>query len=192
MRITGGEHRGRTLKTLSGRLVRPTSDRVREALFNILRPRVDGAAALDLFAGTGSLGIEALSRGAARVVFVEKNRRALEIIRGNVEALGLEGRSTMHGFDVLTGLARLRDLDAPFDIVFVDPPYRMTETVEPGTRVGCLLELLWADGIVERTHGVVVLEHDRRSAVAADWENFTVSDTRTWGDTSISFLVSRE
>ena len=191
MRITGGLCRGRALKTLSGRAIRPTSDKVREALFNILGPRVTGAAVLDLFAGSGSLGLEALSRGAERATFVEKNRRALAVIRENVEKLGFEDRTRLESFDVLSSPARLGELDGPFDIVFLDPPYRLTRTVSRGTKIGNLLGTLWTDRAIA-ADGIAVLEHDRRSSVSREWEHFEVSDTRTWGDTSVSVMVGKE
>ena len=191
MRITGGSCRGRVLKTLSGKEIRPTSDKVREALFNILGPRAAGAAVLDLFAGSGSLGLEALSRGAERATFVEKDRRALAVIRQNVEKLNFEDRGRLERFDVLSGSTRLRRLDGPFDIVFLDPPYQLTKTVDRGSRLGNLLGTLWTDRIIAED-GIAVLEHDRRSSVSTEWEHFEVSDTRTWGDTSVSFLLGKE
>ena len=191
MRITGGSQRGRLLKTLSGRRLRPTADRVREALFNIRGPRVRDAAVLDLFAGCGSLGLEALSRGAARATFVEKNRRATAIIRRNAEELGLEERATLFSFDVFGSPARLRRLEGPFDVVLIDPPYHLTERVEPDSRPGMLLQSLWTDGVVA-ADGLVVLEHDRRSVIAREWQHFRVSDTRTYGDTSLTFLEAGE
>ena len=192
MRVTGGVHRGRVLKTLPGRHTRPTADRVREALFNILGPRVKDARVLDLFAGSGSLGLEALSRGAAHATFVEKSRRALDVIRRNVETLELEDRAALHALDVPASPGSLRELNRPFDVVFVDPPYRLTKTVEPGSKLGTLLEMLWTDEVVTPRTGVVMLEHDRRSTVSTEWESFRVSDTRTWGDTSVSFFVGKE
>lgn len=191
MRITGGVHRGRTLKTLSGRRVRPTSDKVRQALFNILGPRVADASVLDLFAGSGSLGLEALSRGAARATFVENDRRALDMIRGNVERLALQNQVTLLNLDVLAGPARLERLEGPFDLVFIDPPYRLTETLEPSSKLGVLLEALWTEEVV-REGGVAVLEHDRHSAIAETWENFEIGDRRTYGDTSLAFLKARQ
>jgi len=192
MRITGGTYRSRILKTLSGRLVRPTSDRVRQALFNILGERLEGARVLDLFAGTGSLGLEALSRGAAAAVFVDKDRRVVDIIRENVEALGLAEKTRVLCFDLLTSPKRLLSLERPFDVVFCDPPYALAGVVGVGSKLGVLLELLWTEGIVETKTGLVVLEHDRRSIVADLGGAFRVSDRRTYGDTSLTFLVTKE
>src|SRR5437773_9929637 len=118
MRVIAGEFRSRRLKTMDGLALRPTPDRLREALFNVLAPRIAGVTFLDAYAGTGSVGIEALSRGAARAIFVEKNRAAVEVIRENLRTLGVESRA-----EVLTGKAAwvLERLAA--DIVFMDPPY---------------------------------------------------------------------
>lgn len=120
LRIIGGRHRGRRLRFPAGVEIRPTPDRVRETLFNWLQPRIAGARVLDLFAGSGALGLEALSRGAAHVTFVEKDRRAAVA----VEALAREWRETdlsVESGDALEWLARRAG--TPFDIVFVDPPY---------------------------------------------------------------------
>ena len=192
MRITGGTHRSRILKTLSGRLVRPTSDRVRQALFNIVGERLEGARVLDLFAGTGSLGLEALSRGAAAAVFVDKDRRAVEIVRENVEALGLADKTKILCFDLLESPKRLLSLERPLDVVFLDPPYVLTGSVGVDSKLGALLDLVWTAGIIEPKSGLAVLEHDRRSIVAEQGKSFRVSDRRTYGDTSLAFLVSKE
>ncbi len=120
MRVIGGEFRRRVLKSVPGLDTRPTPDRLRESLFNVLAPRIEGTTFLDLYAGTGAVGIEALSRGAARVIFIEKNRAALQAIRENLRTLGIAARA-----DVRQGSpAQLVGLfDA--DIVFLDPPYAL-------------------------------------------------------------------
>jgi 16S rRNA (guanine966-N2)-methyltransferase len=121
LRIIGGRHRGRRLRFPAGVEIRPTPDRVRETLFNWLQPRIDGAQVLDLFAGSGALGVEALSRGAAHVTFVEQDRRAANAI----EALAREWQEqavSVESAEALGWLARARPA-TPFGIVFVDPPY---------------------------------------------------------------------
>jgi 16S rRNA (guanine966-N2)-methyltransferase len=100
MRISAGEHRGRRLKSPRGEKTRPTSDRLRQAIFNVVAPRLGGARVLDLYAGTGALGLEALSRGAASAVFAERDREALRSLRANVEALGLASRVRILAADV--------------------------------------------------------------------------------------------
>lgn len=120
MRVIGGEFRSRRLKTVAGLATRPTPDRLRETLFDILGPRVTGAVFVDAYAGTGAVGIEALSRGAARCVFLESGRRAVDVIRENLHALGIEGRACVVAGKVRTALGQ-----HAADIVFMDPPYEM-------------------------------------------------------------------
>lgn len=122
MRIVAGRHRGRSLRAPPGRETRPTSDRAREALFGILahgEPALRGCRFLDLFAGTGAVALEALSRGAARAVLIERSRPALAAIRANIAALGEEPRADVLALDA----TRLGPAPAPFDIAFLDPPY---------------------------------------------------------------------
>ena len=118
MRVIAGEFRSRRLKSIPGAATRPTPDRLRETLFDILQTRIEGARFVDAYAGTGAVGIEALSRGASHAWLLEKNRAALEAIRENVAALNLEGRTTVVPGPVLQTIARY-----PADIVFIDPPY---------------------------------------------------------------------
>jgi 16S rRNA (guanine966-N2)-methyltransferase len=125
MRIIGGEFRSRRLKSLQGNALRPTPDRLREALFNVLATRVAGCTFLDAYAGCGAVGIEALSRGAARAIFVEKHRPAANLIEANLQALGAQARAR-----VICGraLAHLERLEA--GIVFLDPPYELVSEYE--------------------------------------------------------------
>ena len=118
MRVIAGEFRSRKLKSLPGAATRPTPDRLRETLFDILQPRISGARLVDAYAGTGAVGIEALSRGASHVWFLERNRAAIETIRENLQSLGLESRSTVAAGPVLLTLPRFSA-----EIVFLDPPY---------------------------------------------------------------------
>jgi 16S rRNA (guanine(966)-N(2))-methyltransferase RsmD len=118
MRVIAGEFRSRRLESIPGNATRPTADRVREALFNILQTRIQGASFVDAYAGTGAVGIEALSRGAAHAWFLERDRRALDAIRKNLSMLGAERRATILAGKVLVTLER-----CPPGIVFLDPPY---------------------------------------------------------------------
>jgi len=130
MRVIGGEFRSRRLKSLPGLRMRPTPDRLRETLFDILAERVRGVVFLDAYAGSGAVGIEALSRGAGRAVFVEKDRRAAELIRANLAALGISERAeVVHG----EALVRLPRLAA--DIVFLDPPYELERECRAALRL---------------------------------------------------------
>ena len=125
MRVIGGEFRSRRLKSLPGLETRPTPDRLRETLFNVLATRIDDCVFMDVYAGTGAVGIEALSRGARRCVFIEKNRRAVEVIHENLAALGLESRSKVFTSKAAAVLERVR-----VDIAFLDPPYEMSKEYE--------------------------------------------------------------
>ena len=138
MRITAGEHRGRRLLSPKGSRTRPTSDLLRQAIFNVVGPRVAGARVLDLFAGTGALGLEALSRGAADATFVEHDRAALTSLRANLVGLGLSTRARIVARDTSAALAGLARAGERFDCVFLDPPYagdfarQCVETLAPG------------------------------------------------------------
>ncbi len=122
MRVIGGEFRSRRLKTLPGRTVRPTSDRLRETLFNVLGDEIAGKVFVDAFAGSGAVGIEALSRGAGRAVFIENNRQAAGVILANLRALNLDDRATVIQRPALEALS-----DLAAGIVFLDPPYSQAE-----------------------------------------------------------------
>src|SRR5512139_37752 len=126
MRITGGRLRGRRLASFRGLEIRPTSDRVREAIFDLLGHHLAGERVLDLFAGTGSLRIEALSRGAAWALFIDRSPKALKLIVKNLKLCGLESQGAVLLKDLLKGFPRRhRLLEEKMDLVFVDPPYRM-------------------------------------------------------------------
>ena len=128
MRVIGGEFRSRRINSLPGTEVRPTPDRMRETLFNIIAAEVPGSTFLDAYAGTGAVGIEALSRGASHVTFVEKNKAALGLIRENLKSLGVSRASVMAG-SALREMGRYRA-----DIVFLDPPYPLEKEYGPGWR----------------------------------------------------------
>ncbi|MBE7188767.1 16S rRNA (guanine(966)-N(2))-methyltransferase RsmD [Jatrophihabitans endophyticus] len=174
MRIVAGLAKGRRLSSPAAG-TRPTSDRAREAMFNTLAStiRLDGARVLDLFAGTGAVGLEALSRGAAEAVFVEKNRAALDVLRRNVDAVGLPGAviDPRHVSLVLGG-----GTDAPFDLVFADPPY-----ADSDASVEQLLLALCVEGWLA-PDGVVVLERSARTPVGDPVASLTPVAEKRYGD----------
>ena len=177
MRLTGGLDRGRRLIAPRGGHTRPTAAKVREAIFNILGPPPDGSV-LDLYAGSGALGIEALSRGARAAVFVEREHAALAALRRNLREMGLEERGTVVAADVCTALRRLSGRDERFCWVFLDPPYaKETE--------GVLAELSGTDLLT--SCAVVVVEHDRRHRPPASAGSLFLTDRRQYGDTELSF-----
>jgi 16S rRNA (guanine(966)-N(2))-methyltransferase RsmD len=183
VRITGGEFRSRALKAPRGSATRPTSDKVREALLAILGERVANARVLDLYAGTGALGLEALSRGAAEATFVERGREALDALRANVRALGVEGRVRV----LAAPVERVaRDVAGPFDLVFADPPY-----ADVGAAGRVLEEIVRRGALAERA--TVVLEHAPQRG-SADQEGPEIpgllrEDTRRYGDSCLSFYA---
>ena len=156
MRIIAGAFKGRRLKAPTWDGLRPTSDKLRETLFNILAPRIEGATVLDVFAGTGAVGLEGLSRGATRAVFIEQDRRAAALIAANAALCGVEDRCVIIRDRVERALHRQRD-DEVFDVIVLDPPYDFQPLGEVlDTAVGHL-----APG------GVLILEHAYRRALPA-------------------------
>jgi 16S rRNA (guanine966-N2)-methyltransferase len=170
MRVIAGELGGRTLRTARGSRTRPTAARVREALFSMLGD-VSGATVLDLFAGSGALGIEALSRGAASATFVERAPAALVALRANIEALELTGRARIRPSDAL---AALRETGSIYDLVFIDPPYAMAAELE-----AALSRAL--PGLL-RPGARVVSESDRRAPLQLP---LPLRRERRYGDTMI-------
>lgn len=126
MRVIAGEHKGRRLKAVPGNNTRPTTDKVKESMFNIIGPYFNGGQALDLFAGTGSLGIESISRGIDKAVFIDQDHKALAVIRENVNTLGLKAQTEIFKNDAKRALDQLAERGMRFDLVFLDPPYKLT------------------------------------------------------------------
>jgi 16S rRNA (guanine966-N2)-methyltransferase len=172
MRVIAGTYGGRTLKAPPGDGTRPTSDRVRESLFSILGERTHESRVLDLFAGSGALGLEALSRGASDVTFVDDNRGAITAIKGNLAAL--KAQAHVRQADALKFLHAASTGGAQYDLVFLDPPYRLAERLAPP-----LSEALPA---VLAPGAVAVAESDRRAPLALD---LPLKDERRYGDTLI-------
>jgi len=178
MRITAGALRGRKLTVGRGRAIRPTSSKVREAIFNLLSDRIHGSRVLDLFAGAGALGIEALSRGAASALFVDSSREAEGIIGDNLERLGLGGSGRVERCEVLSALDSLLRGAAKFDIVFVDPPYGRGLAEESLEKIG--------KGSMLSPSGVVVAEHGKREAMGEEYGDLRLEARKQYGDTQIS------
>lgn len=181
MRIVGGDFRGRPLATPHTQAIRPTTDRTREAVFNVLAHRfpdnLEGARVLDLFAGTGALGIEALSRGASYAVFIEESAEGRGLIRSNVEAFGLTGKTKIFRRDA-TALGEAGTL-APFDLVFADPPY--------GQGLGeRALQSAKQGGWLAR--GALCMVEEAASAPFEPGLGFTMVDERSYGETVIRFI----
>lgn len=178
MRIIAGSLKGRRLAPVKGR-IRPTGAKVREAVFAILGEAVAGARVLDLFAGTGALGIEALSRGAREAVFVEDNPEALKVLRRNLEDLGLKDRTSVLPVSVRQALKKLAVHGADFDLAFLDPPYG-------GEQAVAALQALAAAEIMAPTAWVVA-EHSRRDQLPKAAGPLQLRELRRYGDTQVAF-----
>jgi len=179
VRIVAGIARGRRLRSDERPGLRPTLDRVREALFSILGD-VTGLAVMDLFAGTGALGIEALSRGAAHAVFVERDRATAMLIRANLESTGLAAKSVVLELDLPTALPGLAAGRAPFDLILIDAPYEGSARDE--TLAHPVLPSMLVQG------GCIVVEHDVRRPPPLDLLGLEVTDQRRYGSTGLVFL----
>jgi 16S rRNA (guanine(966)-N(2))-methyltransferase RsmD len=155
MRVIAGQYRSRVLAAPRGWSTRPTSDRLRETLFNVLAPRIENAVFIDLYAGSGAVGIEALSRGAREAVFVENAEPALKAIRANLAALGIRGGYALEPRSVAAALKRLASSGRAADIVFLDPPYESASEYEVGLGLlgGECSQLLASDAVVIAEHG---------------------------------------
>jgi 16S rRNA (guanine966-N2)-methyltransferase len=180
MRIIGGEARGRPVRLPGGCRIRPTADRVKKSLFDILHP-VTGKSFLDLFAGTGNVGLESLSRGAHFAVFVERDVRLVEAIRKNLAQLGFCKRAEVVAADAVRGLGRLVQRKERFDIIFADPPYDEGLAVET-------LKWLEREDLLEEG-GIVVLQHSMRETLEGlQIQAMAITDQRRYGDTVLTFL----
>jgi 16S rRNA (guanine(966)-N(2))-methyltransferase RsmD len=182
VRVTGGALKGRKLHPLRGMTIRPTSDYLKESIFSILTGRIEDATVLDLFAGTGSLGIEALSRGAATAVFVDSAPQAIKTLIRNVQAFSLEERSTILKRNVLRGLSFLGSIGYLFDLIFIDPPYDKN----------CAEKTLQLLGRSESTSDFasIVVEHSKREILPEKVDCFALSDQRDYGKTLVSFYTT--
>jgi 16S rRNA (guanine966-N2)-methyltransferase len=178
MRIVGGDLRGRTLHAVRGPSTRPTADRVRQSLFDRLGQRCDGLRVLDLYAGTGALAFEALSRGALHATLVESDAKAAQVIQRNAAELACADRCTLLREDVQRAVRQLR---GQFDLVFSDPPYAL-RAAQP------TLDALAAANLVA-PEGRVVLERDRRESPPVPPDGFDLEDERRYGDTLV--LIAR-
>ena len=176
MRVIGGEFRSRRLKSLRGLDTRPTPNRLRESLFDVLAPRIRDCVFLDAYAGTGAVGIEALSRGARRAIFVEKNRAAAAIIHENLASLGLENRAEVFAGKALPVLERVSA-----DIVFLDPPYELEDEYDSALTA-----------LASSAAKLVIAQHSSRTALKAGYGCLHRNRELKQGDNTLSFYVKIE
>src|ERR1019366_4383225 len=180
MRVIAGKYRSRTLRSLKGHALRPTSDRLRETLFNILGPAVQGAAFIDLYAGTGAVGIEALSRGARSAYFVEQHAPAAVLIRRNLDSLGIGKEADILGVDVVRGLERLEARHTHADFIFLDPPYAAAEEYEK------VLEYLGESPLLA-PGGRIIAEHLKKRVLPERVGELELARVVAQGDAALSF-----
>ncbi len=179
MRIIGGTQKGFSLKRPKAAHVRPTTDMMKEALFNILQP-VTGKTFLDVFAGTGSVGIEALSRGASLVIFVEQHHDLAKSITALTKQLGFKEHARVISMEMKKGLHQISELNARFDYVFIDPPYQKDLIEDTMIRLG-------RAGLVDE-RSLIVIQHSKREPVRLRQSGFSLEDQRTYGDSMLTFL----
>ncbi len=177
MRVTAGKYKGRILQNTGLANVRPTADKVKQALFNSLAFRISGAKVLDLFCGSGALGIEAISRGAQEVVFADKDARSVALTKRNLLTLGEKTRVIKASFEI--ALQSLKG--EQFDIIILDPPYK-AEYYLPALELISKLNLLADDG-------VIVCEHDKLDEI--DSPHFELQNTKTYGIKALSYYVKK-
>jgi 16S rRNA (guanine966-N2)-methyltransferase len=182
MRIIGGEARGRPVRLPGGCRIRPTADRVKKSLFDILHP-VTGKSFLDLFAGSGNVGLESLSRGALCAVFVERDLRLVEAIRKSITQLAFSARAEVIAADAERGIGRLAQKKR-FDLIFADPPYDEGFAIET---------LKWLErGELLAENGIIVLQHSIRETLEElQIQTLAVTDQRRYGDTVLSFFTKK-
>jgi 16S rRNA (guanine966-N2)-methyltransferase len=180
MRIISGTYRGHFLKTIKSGKLRPTSDHLRETLFDVLGSFIEGATFLDAYAGTGAVGIEALSRGAREVVFLEHHRPAVELIRENLKALEIESGYNVLPWSVMKGIERLAEEGTKFDFAFIDPPYEEIREYHHALRE------LARSGLLGPA-SMVIAEHSRHCELEERYGNLLRSRLLRRGDSQLSF-----
>jgi 16S rRNA (guanine966-N2)-methyltransferase len=178
MRIIGGKFRGRKIEQPESEAVRPTKDRTREAVFNIIAELVPDADVLDLFAGSGAYGLEALSRGARKAVFIEKEREAASAIKRNISSLGVGERAKVITGDVFKAIKELKEEKEAFELVFIDPPYSKGEAKKT------LIKVNHYD--ILKHSGLVIIEHRTGESLPDSEGDVSILKRKTYGNTSIS------
>jgi len=185
LRVIAGIAKGRRLKAPAGRKVRPTADRVKEALFSVLEDRVKGSRVLDLYAGAGGLGIEAISRGAAKAVMVESSPAALAAIAANLGITGFSERARVIKGRAEAAVRSILEKGSSFDLIFMDPPYKIS---------GSELERIF-DSLIKRdlvtSRSLLILESSSRKP-PQDFAGFVIKSLRVYGDTSLIFYVKKQ
>lgn len=182
MRVVAGERKGMPLKAVTGTTTRPTTDKVKESIFNIIGPFFDGGIVLDLFAGSGGLGIETLSRGASKAIFVEKDGRAFQTLQDNIKKCRYEDVSETYKTDATRAVKGLIKRDIQIDYIFLDPPYRKTEYYD-------LLSTLIENDKLSKD-AIIVCEHAVEVSLPSNYGPYQLTRQETYGSTIISIYRS--
>lgn len=178
MRVIAGTAKGRPLKAVPGMNTRPTTDKVKEAIFSMIGPYFDGGLALDLFAGTGGLGIEVLSRGADKAIFVDREKVSIDVIRQNVNAANLADRSEIYRNDADRAVKAMAKRGDQFRYIFLDPPYKMTNMDE-------MLQSIASHNLIEQD-AIIVVEHDSSHVYPEQFGGFVQRKYAKYGETAVT------
>jgi 16S rRNA (guanine(966)-N(2))-methyltransferase RsmD len=176
--VIAGTAKGRILKAVPGTGTRPTTDKVKEAIFSMIGPFFDGGVGLDLFAGTGGLGIEAISRGMDRVIFIDMEKTSIQVIEDNLTAIGFKGQSEVYRNEAQRALKVLAKRGLKFDLIFLDPPYHMKQADE------ILMQMQQMEMLQDQA--VVLVEHEAGHTYADEIGQFQVRKRANYGETAIT------
>lgn len=183
MRVISGTRKGMPLKAVPGTNTRPTTDKVKESIFNMIGPYFDGGVAVDLFAGSGNLGIESLSRGIDTCIFIEKDQKAIQTINENLKKCRLEDSSEIYRIDAARAVKAFEKRELEIELLFVDPPYSKVmyyDLAKSIVEMGCMSDT-----------GIIVCEHDKTVEISDDFGTFTLTRQETYGSTIISIFRKR-
>ena len=184
MRVIAGLLKGRRLERVDTSDIRPTSDMVKEALFSILSDKVINCSFLDLFAGSGSVGIEAFSRGADEVVFIDSSSESIKVLKRNLNITGLKEGIEVYNTEYSNAINKLGSRSKKFDIIFIDPPYNKCIPVEAMKRI--------FENNVLSQNGIIVVEHDIRDSMPEEVNSFILHKRKKYGNTHLSFYMNSE
>jgi len=184
LRVIAGEYRGRRLDRIEGMDIRPTTDMVKESLFNILGAAVIDSVFLDLFGGTGGIGIEALSRGAKHVVFIDSSIKSVKVLKGNLERLDIKNNVEVFNTDYSTAVSKLHKFGKEFDIIFIDPPYSV------GIAQDALKQI--NEHPILSQSGLIIVEHDTKDEMPESLGKLYMYRSKQYGNTALSFYAYKE
>ncbi|MDV2885395.1 16S rRNA (guanine(966)-N(2))-methyltransferase RsmD [Alkalihalophilus pseudofirmus] len=180
MRVISGEKKGLSIKAVPGVSTRPTTDKVKESIFNMIGPYFNGGLALDLYAGSGGLGIESLSRGVEKVIFVDQDRKAVQTIKENLKQCGLSEQAEVYRNDSDRALKALIKRELAFSLIFLDPPYAKQ-------KLSSDISIISDHGLLEK-EGMIVCEHDAKVEMPDKINELTLIRAETYGDTTITIF----